>query len=43
MDQSQSAVEQGVWNPRALLKREWPYLLVLALALFGIAYTSFSR
>ena len=30
-------------NPRALLKREWPYLLVLVLALFGIAYTSFSR
>jgi len=28
---------------RAFLVREWPYLLVLALALFGIAYTSFSR
>jgi hypothetical protein len=25
------------------LRREWPYLLVLVLALFGIAYTSFSR
>jgi hypothetical protein len=28
---------------RGLLKREWPYLLVVVLALFGIAYTSFSR
>jgi hypothetical protein len=25
------------------LRAEWPYLLVLALALFGIAYTSFAR
>ena len=30
-------------SPRALLKREWPYLLVVVLALFGIAYTTFSR
>jgi hypothetical protein len=28
---------------RTFLIREWPYLLVLVLALFGIAYTSFSR
>ena len=28
---------------RTLLKREWPYLLVVVLALFGIAYTSISR
>jgi len=27
---------------RTFLIREWPYLLVLVLALFGIAYTSFS-
>jgi hypothetical protein len=26
-----------------LLKREWPYLLVVVLALFGIAYTTISR
>jgi Flp pilus assembly protein TadB len=26
-----------------LLKQEWPYFLVLVLALFGIAYTSISR
>jgi hypothetical protein len=31
------------FNPRALLAREWPYLLVLVLALFGVAYTSFSQ
>jgi hypothetical protein len=30
-------------SPRVFLRREWPYLLVLVLALFGIAYTSFSR
>ena len=30
-------------SPRALLKREWPYLLVVVLALFGIAYTTISR
>jgi hypothetical protein len=34
-----------VWqfNPRVLLIREWPYLLVLILAFFGVAYTSFAR
>jgi hypothetical protein len=30
-------------RPRNFLRREWPYLLVLVLALFGIAFTSFSR
>jgi hypothetical protein len=30
-------------SPRSLLRREWPYLLVLVLALFGIAFTSFFR
>ena len=28
---------------RAIVARELPYLLVLALALFGVAYTSFAR
>lgn len=31
------------FHPRTLLKNEWPYLLVLVLALFGVAYTSLSR
>lgn len=31
------------FKPRNFLLNEWPYLLVLALALFGIAYTSFAR
>jgi hypothetical protein len=31
------------FDPRAFLAREWPYLLVLILALFGVAYTSFSN
>lgn len=31
------------FRPRNFLRHEWPYLLVLALALFGIAYTSFAR
>jgi hypothetical protein len=30
-------------SPRVFLRTEWPYFLVLALALFGIAYTSFAR
>lgn len=25
------------------LKREWPYLVILVLALFGVAYTSITR
>src|SRR5262249_35021513 len=34
-----------IWrfNPCAFLLREWPYLVVLVLALFGVAYTSFAR
>jgi hypothetical protein len=31
------------FNPRVFLAKEWPYLLVLILALFGVAYTSFAR
>src|SRR5262249_46939513 len=27
----------------AFLAREWPYLLVLILALFGVSYTSFAK
>ena len=30
-------------NVRTLLMREWPYLAMLALALFGIAYTSLAQ
>jgi hypothetical protein len=31
------------FSPRTFLMREWPYLLMLILALFGVAYTSFSH
>ena len=31
------------FNPRIFLAKEWPYLLVLILALFGVAYTSFAK
>ena len=31
------------FNPREFLVKEWPYFLVLILALFGVAYTSFSN
>jgi hypothetical protein len=31
------------FKARALLLREWPYLLMLVLAFFGVAYTSFAR
>jgi Flp pilus assembly protein TadB len=46
MDHSQpdGSAPAGVrLTPRSLLRREWPYLLVLVLALFGIAFTSFFR
>lgn len=37
--------KSAIWrfNPCAFLLREWPYLVVLVLALFGVAYTSFAR
>jgi hypothetical protein len=31
------------FQARAFLIREWPYLLMLVLAFFGVAYTSFAR
>jgi hypothetical protein len=31
------------FSPRAFLIRDWPYLAMLALALFGVAYTSIAR
>jgi hypothetical protein len=31
------------FNPRAFLAKEWPYLLVLLFAFFGIAYSSVSK
>jgi len=38
-------LHSSVWrfDARGFLLREWPYLLVLLLALVGIAYTSFSK
>ena len=30
-------------NPRAFLMREWPYLAILVLSLFGVAYTSVAQ
>jgi len=35
--------DAGRFNARGFLAREWPYLLVLILALFGVAYASFTR
>jgi hypothetical protein len=46
MNDPPSAVsEPSAWpfNLRSLLKREWPYLLMLVLAVVGVAYTSISR
>ena len=37
------ATDAWRFNPRAFLTREWPCLLVLLLALFGVAYASFSQ
>ncbi len=30
-------------NPLHIIAREWPYAVMLALALFGVAYTNFAR
>ena len=45
MDPQPDNTAPDAWrfNTRAFLVREWPYLLVLILALFGVAYTSFSK
>jgi len=37
------APDAGRFNSRTFLAREWPYLLVLILALFGVAYASFAK
>src|SRR5215472_4667062 len=44
-DPQPSDPAQKAWqfNLRQFLLREWSYLLILALALFGIAFTSFSK
>src|SRR5215471_9682529 len=31
------------FRARDLFMREWPYLVMLALAIFGVAYTSFAQ
>lgn len=41
--QSDDAPSAPPFTARAFLLREWPYLLMLALALVGVAYSSFSR
>jgi len=38
-----SMLTRSEFGLQTFLKREWPYLLMVALALFGIAYTSVSR
>jgi hypothetical protein len=38
-----SAPAASHFSLRHVLKSEWPYLLVLVLALFGIAFTSYQR
>ena len=39
----QNAPTASHFSLRHLLKSEWPYLLVLVLVLFGIAFTSYQR
>ena len=45
MTHPQPEAPAPIWrfNPRAFLAREWPYLMVLILAIAGVAYTSFAR
>ena len=38
-----SVLTGSQFSPRTFLKHEWPYLLMVTLAIFGIAYTSASR
>src|SRR5215470_4134946 len=37
------ATDAWRFNTQAFLVKEWPYLLVLILVVFGIAYTSFAK
>jgi len=41
--QSENSPPAPRFTARTFLAREWPYLLMLGLALFGVAYTSFSQ
>ena len=43
LQQDNPASDAWRFNPRVFLVREWPYLLVLSLAILGIAYTSFAK
>jgi len=43
LQQDNPASDAWRFNPRVFLVREWPYLLVLVLAILGIAYTSFAK
>jgi hypothetical protein len=38
-----SAPDAWRFNTRTFLLKEWPYLLVLILAVFGVAYSSFAK
>jgi hypothetical protein len=40
---SNPAADPWGFRPGVILTREWPYLLVLVLALLGVAYASFSN
>jgi hypothetical protein len=43
LQQDNPASDAWRFNPRVFLVKEWPYLLVLGLAILGIAYTSFAK
>src|SRR6516162_1931461 len=43
LQQDNPASDAWRFNARVFLVREWPYLLVLSLAILGIAYTSFAK
>ncbi len=42
-DPKSATHEPWQFSPRAFLLREWPYLLILALSLLGVAYSSVSK
>src|SRR5262249_60553703 len=43
LQQDNPAPDAWRFDPRVFLLREWPYLVVLGLAILGIAYTSFAK
>ena len=42
-DFDESARSEKHFSLRSILVRDWPYIVMLVLAIFGVAYTNFAR